>query len=216
MDKFLNSDMRYPVCFDDTKELKNSGMFRDGYPWHVFIVTNPTLLILLPSSPHMHIQRRFNQHHAKVNIYVWHVKVRWTITLPCPIITALTVLHMYLTGTAGDILEPVQDIDHPLWPSLCRFHLDNSPPQLCFCMFQEQDYWLLAVRLSFYMYLSMPCLCFVDIVIIVRVLGFIWSYYFVRQAYIDPICGSVFLTQHPGALVSFCCCMLYYFSSCLW
>ncbi|KAJ4946113.1 hypothetical protein JOQ06_023788 [Pogonophryne albipinna] len=130
---FLNTS-GYPGSVHDTRVLKNSAIYKQAlYPPSGFFLLGdggypcmevPVALITPYREPLQgRVQSRFNQHHARARSIVERafgmMKTRWRLlffkalevhhTFVPSVITACAVLHN-ICLTAGDILEPAEDV----------------------------------------------------------------------------------------------------------
>ncbi|XP_034552580.1 putative nuclease HARBI1 [Notolabrus celidotus] len=131
---FINSFVGYPGSVHDTRVLKNSRIYKDTLypPPGYFIVGDGgypcTLIPVAIITPYKEplqgrVQSRFNNHHAKARCIIERafgmLKTRWrsllfkalevSHTFVPSVITACAALHN-ICLTAGDILEPVEDV----------------------------------------------------------------------------------------------------------
>ncbi|XP_033991066.1 protein ALP1-like [Trematomus bernacchii] len=131
---FLNTFVGYPGSVHDTRVLKNSAIYKGAlYPPSGFFLLGdggypcievPVAIITPYREPLQgRVQSRFNQHHAKARSIIERafgmLKTRWRSlffkalevhhTFVPSVITACAVLHN-ICLTAGDILEPAEDV----------------------------------------------------------------------------------------------------------
>ncbi|KAJ4922872.1 hypothetical protein JOQ06_021334 [Pogonophryne albipinna] len=131
---FLNTFVGYPGSVHDTRVLKNSAIYKEAlYPPSGFFllgdggypcIEGPEALITPYREPLQgRVQSRFNQHHARARSIIERafgiMKTRWRLlffkalevrhTFVPSVITACAVLHN-ICLTAGDILEPAEDV----------------------------------------------------------------------------------------------------------